>query len=606
MEPDVDQNKLVCRLEHHTLDEHPKYIALSYEWGDDKITTKLQCDDGFLHITKNLEAVLYVLRQRRKRRWLWVDAICICQNDPDEKAAQIQIMRHIYARAMQTIVWLGEAGDDGFLAIGLIYTLNHYILQHPEWKGKMVQDDLYNLGISRTSRPLLWQALSRFFDRSYFHRVWVMQEVAVSKNPMVLFGSMSLDYSVLERVTVGMPAGFKLENFLPDGIFKLRSAYQTLRIDNHALPLSYLTFWDNTLRATMAVDKVYAWVGLSDEAGNPVFQPDYRSDERSVFLHIGKNLLLRHMEKPYVGVMSPLYLLHAGGIRKGRYSTLPTWLSIPPGAHTPNLVENQMISLKQRFSVSGSFDPRLRFSDNSDVLYVQGRKLDCITFVGPKMGSLEPQYPGDDRLRGIDSAYAVFERERCAFARTHAGSERPAMQIAVQDSIPQENLAHPVKPSPPETKFGPQGMPWEELYWRTTIFNTDDTGNIAGPEFGKNLDDWHVEIQHQEWKKTHPESDQCPFDHSFQQGSFAWSLAANEVKSYERRMFVTERGYIGQGHSIEEVGDVICLLYGCAAPTILRPKGNHYLMVGDCYIHSIMNGEALEWRGVEDTEFEIH
>ena len=59
----------------------------------------------------------------------------------------------------------------------------------------------------------------------------------------------------------------------------------------------------------------------------------------------------------------------------------------PPGAHTPNLVENQMMSLKQRFSISGSCDSRLRLSDNSDVLYVQVRRLDCITFVSPKMGA---------------------------------------------------------------------------------------------------------------------------------------------------------------------------------------------------------------------------
>lgn len=51
---------------------------------------------------------------------------------------------------------------------------------------------------------------------------------------------------------------------------------------------------------------------------------------------------------------------------------------------------------------------------------------------------------------------------------------------------------------------------------------------------------------------------------------------------------------------------MICLLYGSGAPAILRPQGNHYLLVGNCYVHEIMNGEALEWPGLEDTEFEIH
>ena len=89
----------------------------------------------------------------------------------------------------------------------------------------------------------------------------------------------------------------------------------------------------------------------------------------------------------------------------------------------------------------------------------------------------------------------------------YAGSERLAMQIAVQNPINQEKPAHAVKPSPPVTTFGSQRMPWEELYWRPMILNTDDTGNTASPDFGKNLDDWRVEIQHQEWNKIHRELD---------------------------------------------------------------------------------------------------
>ncbi len=86
---------------------------------------------------------------------------------------------------MQTIVWLGGAGDDGFLATALIQTLYFHIMQHPEWKGRLLEDNLNNLGIGSISRPLFWQALRRFYDRPYFNRVWVMQEVAVSKKLMV-------------------------------------------------------------------------------------------------------------------------------------------------------------------------------------------------------------------------------------------------------------------------------------------------------------------------------------------------------------------------------------------------------------------------------------
>lgn len=436
----------------------------------------------------------------------------------------------------------------------------------------------------------------------------MIQEVTVSKNLMVFFGSMNLDFGSLEKVTNAMPAQFKVRNFLPSTMFSLRQIYQKLRSENHALPLSYLIFLDSRLQATMAVDKIFAWLGLSDEADNSVFQPDYRSDQRSVFLHTGKNLLLRHMEEPHIGILSPLYLLYGTGSKEGRNSDLPTWLFIPPNSSAPMFIEQQLMSRKQRFSVSGFSGSRIRFSDDSEVLYVQGRKLDCIRFLGPKVGSLEKRHDGDDddKRKGINSVYAVFERDRFAFAQKHTAPEEPATQSVVNGASHQQDPASPSRPMDITTGRIPQRMPWEEVYWRTAIRNTDDSGNAAGPEFGKYLADWHEETRHQEWQKTHPASEQCPFDHSHRQGSFAWSMAAIEADSYRRRMFATERGYIGLGQPLEEVGDVVCLLYGSAAPTILRPRGDYYLLIGDCYIHEIMNGEALQWPGLEDVEFEIH
>lgn len=48
------------------------------------------------------------MRRRDTSRWLWIDAICINQKDDEEKSSQVGIMRQIYERAFQTIVWLGE------------------------------------------------------------------------------------------------------------------------------------------------------------------------------------------------------------------------------------------------------------------------------------------------------------------------------------------------------------------------------------------------------------------------------------------------------------------------------------------------------------------
>lgn len=213
------------------------------------------------------------------------------------------------------------------------------------------------------------------------------------------------------------------------------------------------------------------------------------------------------------------------------------------------LVE-QPQSHKQRVSACGFAGSRTRFSSDSKILYVQGRIIDRTAFLGPKLGPLKKQDGGKDVItKGINSAHAILERERFVFAQKHTASQEPMSPDPVHSSSFPQYAAPPLGSMTMETtRRDPSDISWKEVYWRTIILDTDDTGNIAGPEFGKCLDDWQEEIRHLEWEKSRTtESEQCPFDHSFKQRSFAWSLAANEAGSYMRSTFSTKRGYMGLG-----------------------------------------------------------
>jgi hypothetical protein len=61
------------------------------------------------------------------------------------------------------------------------------------------------------------------------------------------------------------------------------------------------------------------------------------------------------------------------------------------------------------------------------------------------------------------------------------------------------------------------------------------------------------------------------------------------------RLITTDKGYFGLAPFSAEPGDKVCILYGGAVPFLLRPRGENYLLVGECYVHGIMHGEALEW-----------
>lgn len=55
-----------------------------------------------------------------------------------------------------------------------------------------------------------------------------------------------------------------------------------------------------------------------------------------------------------------------------------------------------------------------------------------------------------------------------------------------------------------------------------------------------------------------------------------------------------------------QIEDIICILYGCSVPVVLRPHKGGFQFVGECYIHGMMDGEAVEQPGYNKEEFGLH
>ena len=103
-DPDSD---ISCEFRVATLSNSPLYIAVSYTWGDRNEKKRIYSSSGhYLEVRKNLYDLLKDLRHSRHRRTLWIDAICIDQENVPERNAQLGIIGDIFHNVTSVISWL--------------------------------------------------------------------------------------------------------------------------------------------------------------------------------------------------------------------------------------------------------------------------------------------------------------------------------------------------------------------------------------------------------------------------------------------------------------------------------------------------------------------
>lgn len=126
------------------------YEALSYHWGSGDASLKIKIyTEGFpgsFRVRRNLHEALNQLRLPDRPRRLWIDAICINQDDNDEKNAQVSLMAEVYSKASSVCVWLGEASPDSDLALNFI--------------SRIVNLDDFDRLVADRRTPQEWAALS--------------------------------------------------------------------------------------------------------------------------------------------------------------------------------------------------------------------------------------------------------------------------------------------------------------------------------------------------------------------------------------------------------------------------------------------------------------
>lgn len=105
------ENSIVsCSLKKVSL-LNPGSYSFIYCWGDPDIRKPILASRRTIHVTVNLEAALRQLKDKHITR-IWVDAVCINQDDRQERSIQVRNMKQIYSKAERVIAWLGEESEN--------------------------------------------------------------------------------------------------------------------------------------------------------------------------------------------------------------------------------------------------------------------------------------------------------------------------------------------------------------------------------------------------------------------------------------------------------------------------------------------------------------
>ncbi|KAK5652674.1 hypothetical protein OQA88_10268 [Cercophora sp. LCS_1] len=452
----IEKPRIECSLVTVDLDSSPVFDALSYTWGYplgegalpidhssfQERKWPILCNGRILLVAANLWDFLHKAATEfppdfnpkfagiraypwQRSRYIWIDAICINQEDFDERSTQVTLMNRIYTQAKSVIAWLGA--DNGTTSAALEGLVRVALLDRAKANEAFISGRFNAAALGLDDIPGdTWAALYHYFDRVWFTRAWVMQEVVLARELVLLCGSLfttwdvtSLAVSFLsnsgwanrfasQMVEFGGKPPFHgrvgprakstkkwpRADVTAQGVKIMEQVMITRRAIRGKARSSDGLFSDLSLESLLAKyrpcqatdprDKIYAALGVA-KAGLPYAMikaqldkivPDYRASVASVYTDAVRIML--------ASAGNLRILSHVQDKSHSKTPNLPSWVpdySIPI---TADPFESMLVS----FSASSHSKYTPIPSSSPTNLIIQAFKLDTITSVGTTDGPL--------------------------------------------------------------------------------------------------------------------------------------------------------------------------------------------------------------------------
>jgi len=577
----VHQNFISCMIIHVPRKTSPPYTALSYTWGDATPTRPILINNKVFHIRENLAVALEQMRHKQHVLVLWVDAICIDQEDDYEKTIQIQQMGETFKQASMVIAWLGPSNADSDSAIQDLYLLGAHVHKAVQESGIVDFDpldsdfrmrDIFN-GLPQAFVDHHGEAIIRIesivslFDRPFWQRIWILQEASL---PDVLFlcgnsgipaGIMCCAYMLLIYMLhpsrdrdwkVGPTTEQLLNQMSMDPAAVLVHAKISLWKPLKDL-LSTITSTSrsgNSFRAIDPKDYIFALLGICSDAEELGISLDYTKTCQQVYIDCAKV----YLEKK--GDLDILGYCQFPKKQTGLPSWVPDWsMAIHSGIssfvrHEPFSSSGDETALPSSLNIYDTHD-------GAHVLSLPGVRVGTITNIGQSWGSLpEETVAAFDLLADLDqlSGYTA------------------------NNVVPVKDMTDPV--------------------WRVPIANSQygfkEGKDRLHMKAGMFMYNSYRAVRHLQANSV-SEGDQIFLPVKETAEYYKYRALLVTVKG-NRRFFISSDGSLGLGPDCIQPSDIICICKGAAVPFVLRKVSDSpcFQFIGEAYVQGIMDGELFQ------------
>lgn len=308
--PGEPEDDLILSFDIIQISYHSKsdFDAVSYQWGNSEGQHRINLNNKLFTLTSGQNRMIRNLRNNKNVRRLWIDALCINQNDILERNNQVQLMRLIYSTAHNVCIWLDYKIDK----------TSSWFLKFLTFSSGCEAEQILK------EKDFFWDPICTILRLPYFDRLWIQQEISNAKSITVQCGEDLLPTACIRNFGYAWLRFFlehtttTVDIIRQDSLFQVPLPQRLIRVlnrqgnslDTHSnLNLLGVLHFSRELKVTDERDMVYGIMFLAPDWQEGDLVVDYTITALEVFkqtaisyLNVYKSLaFLEHVNFSYHG-----------------------------------------------------------------------------------------------------------------------------------------------------------------------------------------------------------------------------------------------------------------------------------------------------------------